>query len=104
MKVCAATRFRPFFELIISASSFLRHSCFVIWHSFLLGVLLASVSGIAAVAEDEPAAPTKPGLRQGRGYEMDYGSALSYTINCKVPGSPDADDVVLKGVAVRVNK
>jgi hypothetical protein len=35
---------------------------------------------------------------------MDYGSALSYTINCKVPGSPDADDVVLKGVAVRVNK
>jgi hypothetical protein len=71
-----------------------------------IGVLLFLCwSGIAAVLpQDEPVPPTKPGTRIGRGYEMDYGSALSYTINCKVPGATDADDVVLKGVAVRVSK
>ena len=35
---------------------------------------------------------------------MDYGPALSYTINCKQAGSRDADNLVLKGVAVRVSK
>src|SRR5439155_12227031 len=55
---------------------------------------------------NEPAAPkpTRPGARKGRGYEMDYGSALSYTINCKQAGSRDTDNLVLKGVAVRVSK
>lgn len=61
---------------------------------------------LAAEIGNEPAPPkaTKPGARKGRGYEMDYGSALSYTINCKQAGSRDVDDLVLKGVAVRVSK
>src|SRR5205823_3700429 len=54
--------------------------------------------------EHAPPKATKPGARKGRGYEMDYGSALSYTINCKQAGSSNADNLVLKGVAVRVSK
>jgi hypothetical protein len=45
-----------------------------------------------------------PGPQKGRGYEMDYGSALSYTINCKKPGSSEPENLVLKGVAVRLGK
>src|SRR5258706_1154140 len=73
--------------------------------SVQLTVLLVNFSASAAVSlSDEPAAPTKPGPRKGRGYEMDYGSALSYTINCKQAGSREPDNLVLKGVAVRVSK
>src|SRR5437868_5119957 len=40
--------------------------------------------------------------RVGKGYEMDYGPALSYTINCRQPGSTSPDNLVLKAVAVHL--
>ena len=72
----------------------------------LVLALLFIAPSFAQEIGNEPAPPkaTKPGVRKGRGYEMDYGSALSYTINCKQAGSRDPDNLVLKGVAVRVSK
>jgi hypothetical protein len=59
----------------------------------------------AAESESLPnAVRLTPGPRKGRGYEMDYGSALSYTINCKKAGSSEPENLVLKGVAVRLGK
>jgi len=59
------------------------------------------VPGIAA-EWDPPAPPSKPAPRVGKGYDMDYGPALSYTINCRKPGSAGPDNLVLKGVAVHL--
>src|ERR1044072_4319133 len=75
------------FRICVRALSFFRRSCFVIRHCVWFAALLVGLTGLCAVApSDELVPPTKPGLRKGKGYEMDYGSALSYTINCKVPG------------------
>jgi hypothetical protein len=38
----------------------------------------------------------------GRGYRMDYGPALGYTINCRNFGDDRPDNLALKGLAVRL--
>src|SRR5262245_43304663 len=50
----------------------------------------------AEVAE----APAAKGT--GRGYRMDYGPALAYTINCRNFGDARKDNLALKGLAIRL--
>jgi hypothetical protein len=82
------------------------------WWPFLFVLLLFSLEFFHTVpsligAETEPhpnEARLTPGPRKGRGYDMDYGSALSYTINCKKAGSSEPENLVLKGVAVKLGQ
>src|SRR5688572_31547814 len=49
----------------------------------------------------EPAAePLAKGT--GRGYRMDYGPVLGYTINCRNFGDDRLDNLALKGLAIRL--
>ncbi len=65
--------------------------------------LLVSLGVSHNLRAGDPAPPSRPGPRLGKGYEMDYGPALGYTINCRQPGSPEPDNLVPKGVAVRLS-
>src|SRR5881628_448815 len=39
---------------------------------------------------------------QGRGFNMDYGPCLAYTINCKPAASKSSDNLALKGLAIKL--
>ena len=81
----------------------LRPRAFLFVVLLLLGLFHLAPLSSAAESESLPnGARLTPGPRKGRGYEMDYGSALSYTINCKNAGSSEPENLVIKGVAVRL--
>src|SRR5688572_22331247 len=66
---------------------------------FLNRALITLVFGLAGAVNSTAAAPAKPAST--RGYQMDYGPFLSYTINCKT-GSNAPDNLVLKGIAIKI--
>jgi hypothetical protein len=53
--------------------------------------------GASAPASAEPIA-----RGTGRGYRMDYGPVLGYTINCRTFGDDRRDNLALKGLAIRL--
>jgi hypothetical protein len=63
----------------------------------LLALLTAAPCYAASVPAAEPAAKGT-----GRGYRMDYGPVLGYTINCRNFGDDRPDNLALKGVAIRL--
>src|SRR5688572_30346075 len=70
---------------------FFQSPTIVIWTIFHLFSALPSCSGAEAIAKGT-----------GRGYRMDYGPILGYTINCRNFGDARPDNLALKGLAIRL--
>jgi hypothetical protein len=66
----------------------------------LLGCLVIGHWSLHLTAAEVAEAPPAKGT--GRGYRMDYGPALAYTINCRNFNDHRPDNLALKGLAIRL--